>query len=95
MKSIGNGSPEQCAYNLLRISRGEVPYERLKGLSTATIDAPAAMATTDVEADAEWVVETYEPRVDVNSINLSASDISGGDFSIAADITVRKDEELE
>lgn len=91
MKATGNGKPEQCAYNLLRISRGEVPYERLKGLSTATIDVPAAIATTDAEADAEWVLETYEPRVDVDSIDLSASGISSGDFSIAADITVRKE----
>lgn len=26
MKSSGNGTPEQCAVNLLLITRGEVPY---------------------------------------------------------------------
>lgn len=96
MKPTGNGRPEQCVDNLLRISRGEVPYERLKGLSTSIVDSPSSRATMDAEADAEWVLETYEPRVEVNSIILSPGNAEDGHFSVDADITIRKEEkELE
>ena len=40
MRASGNGRPEQCAANLLKITRGEVPYDRLKGLGTSAIDGP-------------------------------------------------------
>ena len=33
MKASGNGAPEICVQNLLKTIRGEVPYERIKGLS--------------------------------------------------------------
>ena len=64
MKAYGNGLPETCALNLMRIVRGEVPYDRRRGRNSAFIDAPSK--TMDAAADAEWLLENYEPRVDVN-----------------------------
>lgn len=92
MKSSGNGRPEQCAQNLLRISRGEVPYDRLKGLSTASIDKPAKAANASLQTDAEWVLRTYEPRIDINSINVSLETILDSAFSLNADISVKRKE---
>ena len=46
-------------------------------------------------ADAEWLLEIYEPRVEINSIE--AGDPEGiGDFGIVADLSVNfNDEEDE
>ena len=85
MRAIGNGSPEVCAGNLLKITRGEVPYERVKGLDPRMIDRPYGIAEAEVQHDAEWLLETYEPRVGVNAINIAPADASGG-FEITADI---------
>ena len=52
MKASGNGSPETCASNLLRIVRGEVPYDRVRGRDGALVDQPNA--TDEAVADAEW-----------------------------------------
>lgn len=95
MKSSGNGSPDQCAINLLRISRGEVPYDRIKGLDSATIDSPASRGMGEAEADARWVLETYEPRIDVNVINVNAALAAAGDFNLAADIVLKEEEAVE
>ena len=61
MRASGNGSPEVCAANLLRIVRGEVAYDRVRGVDGTLIDKPNA--TDEAVADAEWVLETFEPRV--------------------------------
>lgn len=79
MKAHGNGAPEVCAYNLLRTVRGEVPYDRVRGLSGALIDGPNS--ATDSAADAEWVLETYEPRVEIEEISPDAEAAFSGDFS--------------
>ena len=55
MKAKGNGDPAQCVGNLLRLIRGEVPYERLKGLDPRLIDRPSSTAAQDLVADAEWL----------------------------------------
>lgn len=59
MRASGNGSPEVCAANLLRIVRGEVAYDRVRGVDGTLIDKPNA--TDEAVADAEWVLETFEP----------------------------------
>ena len=79
MKAHGNGAPEACAYNLLRTVRGEIPYDRVRGLSGALIDGPNG--AIDTAADAEWVLETYEPRVKVEGISSDAEAAYSGDFS--------------
>ena len=92
MKAHGNGTPETCASNLLRIVRGEIPYDRVRGRDGALVDQPNA--EDEAIADAEWVLETYEPRVSVESILAHPEAALTGDFSMIANIE-RKEEEEE
>ena len=80
MLSSGNSHPAVCALNLLRTFRGEVPYARTKGIDRALIDIPSTESWR-VRADAEWVIDSYEPRIDFYSIDLSVVDGPVGDFS--------------
>lgn len=80
MLSSGNSHPAVCALNLLRTFRGEVPYARTKGIDRALIDIPSTESWR-VRADAEWVIDSYEPRIDFDSIDLSAVDGQVGDFN--------------
>ena len=91
MKASGNGNPEQCALNLLRCVRGEVPYERLKGRSAELTDAPIS-SMSEVEADAQWVLGTYEPRFNVEKIDLAGM-IAAGDLNINANIRIIRERE--
>ena len=88
MKSSGNGKPEQCAANLLMMTQGEVPYERLKGLSAGLIDMPGALVTAEAGADIEWLLTTYEPRVDINSLDIEALPGAEGDYGINTGLAV-------
>lgn len=84
MKAKGNGDPQMCVSNLLRLIRGEVPYERLKGLDPKLIDKPSTRAGADLKADAQWLIENYEPRVKLSSIELEAAVAKVGAFNINA-----------
>lgn len=91
MKAHGNGKPETCASNLLRIVRGEVAYDRVRGRDGALVDQPNA--TDEAVADAEWVLETYEPRVDAENIIDSGEAVKNGEFALLVDIDRKEDEE--
>ena len=43
MKASGNAAPETCVQNLLKTIRGEVPYERIKGIDRTLIDKPLSL----------------------------------------------------
>ncbi len=86
MLSKGNGAPEVCVQNLLKTIRGEVPYERIKGLDRALIDAPSGDVVAEITADAQYVIKTYEPRVDVNNVKLEAATPTTGGFAVTAEI---------
>lgn len=90
MKGHGNGKPETCASNLLRLIRGEVPYDRVRGRDGGQIDQPNA--TDEVLADMEWVIETYEPRVEIDVVETNPDAAITGDFSSLVNIK-RKEEE--
>lgn len=94
MKAAGNGNPETCVANLLKIVRGEVPYSRLKGRDGMLIDQ--AGVDEDIIADAEQLIEEYEERVAVESIEMIREDVSDGDFLLIANIAnEEEDEEVE
>ena len=84
MKATGNGDPAQCVGNLLRLIRGEVPYERLKGLDPRLIDSPSSTAAEELAADAQWLIENYEPRAKLSSIDIGAELAKVGHFRINA-----------
>ena len=90
MRATGNGTPQVCANNLLRLFRGEVPYERVKGLDPRIVDSPASVADGRLRQDADWLVNTYEPRAEIRSITVSQSDAINGGFTITADIEVKE-----
>ena len=84
MKSSGNGNPATCVGNLLRLVRGEVPYERIKGIDPKLIDKPSSTAAEDLRADAQWLIENYEPRVNLSSVDLDSELAKIGHFNIRA-----------
>lgn len=86
MKASGNGTPQTCVQNLLKTTRGEVPYERIKGIDRTLIDQPSETAAPELVADAEFVVETYEPRVKLADVDLVALAAEVGGFEINAGI---------
>jgi phage baseplate assembly protein W len=86
MKASGNSDPATCVQNLLKTIRGEVPYERIKGIDRTLIDKPSGTAADNLAADVEFVVETYEPRVHLSSTELSALTAQTGDFALRARI---------
>lgn len=87
MRANGNGTPAVCADNLLKIVRGEVPYERVKGLNPRLVDRPLVEAEAELQQDAEWLISTYEPRVAVQGIRVAQQDGVAGGFSVTADVT--------
>lgn len=86
MRAKGNGAPQVCANNLLRLFRGEVPYERVKGLDPRTVDLPVLSATPKLRQDADWLIDTYEPRAQIRSLSVEQTDTSDGGFTVTADI---------
>lgn len=87
MRASGNGDPAVCVQNLLRTWRGEVPYERLKGLDPTPFDRPYGIARPAIEADAAWVVSTYEPRVTAQEAVMSNADLLHGDFNLTMSVS--------
>lgn len=87
MRAAGNGDTNVCVQNLLAITRGEVPFDRIRGLDGRAIDKPAADAADEIQQDAAWMLKTYEPRATVQSIQVSRGDAAGGEFSVTAEIT--------
>lgn len=85
MRATGNGAPNVCANNLLRMVRGECPMDRVKGLDPRMVGSPLPTATADLAQDAQWLIETYEPRVDFQGIDTSPGSASG-DIVITAKI---------
>ncbi|MGP1348521.1 MAG: hypothetical protein ACTTK0_02615 [Stomatobaculum sp.] len=92
MMASGNGTPQQCADNLLKTARFSVPYERIKGIDGGLVDTPAASAGAGLAADAEWLLETYEPRVEVNNIEVTNTD-EPDDFGLVADLSINTEED--
>lgn len=83
MLSSGNSNAEVTASNLIRISRGEVPYDRIKGIDGSLSDMPAEIIAGDIENDVRETIEEYEPRVDVKDVIISRKD---GRIEIEVDI---------
>ena len=91
MLSKNNSNPAVCVNNLMQIARGEVPYDRVKGISFAQLDVPIAQATDEIIEDAEWMLDTYEPRAEIDSIEVTPTDTPNGHFAITAKINTIKE----
>ena len=86
MRAHNNGDKAICVQNLLAIIRGEVPYDRLRGLDPRIVDKPAADAVAAAAQDAEWMLEIYEPRAVIDGISATQEDASEGAFRVTADV---------
>lgn len=86
MLSKNNSNPAVCINNLIQIARGEVPYDRVKGINFAQIDTPVAQLTGEIVDEAEWMLDTYEPRAEIDSIEVIPSDAPNGHFALIATI---------
>lgn len=84
MQANENGMPALCVANLLRTVRGEVPYQRMKGLDASYTDMPSSLLQPLIETDAEWLVEHYEPRAPLDSFSLTGELAKQGHFGIHA-----------
>ncbi len=86
MRSFGNGNPVICANNLVRISRGEVPFDRIKGVRLAELVRASLGEREDLIEDIKWAINTYEPRVNVDSVDLMVKDAAKGQVTVAVNI---------
>lgn len=84
MRASGNGNVTVCVNNLLRTFRGEVPYERLKGIDPRLIDQPTETVRAKVQQDARWLIETYEPRAALENVSVTYDKGAEGDLIITA-----------
>ncbi len=82
MLAVGNGTPQQCVFNLLSIVRGENPYERCKGMSAELSDQPLTKVMGEIVTEAIWNVKNYEPRADAEDINLVMDDVLKGRYLV-------------
>lgn len=89
MKASGNGDKAVCVQNLLAIVRGEVCFDRVRGLDPRIVDKPAGEAASEAINDAQWLLKTYEPRAEVDAIRLvdDESETASGIFKLQAEIT--------
>lgn len=84
MNKTGNGDKGQCVSNLLKITRGDVHLDQLRGIRADLIDMPTTTAEPYLRANVFWLVEHYEPRV--NSIDFTADIDKNGDIAAASAI---------
>lgn len=78
MRKNGNSRPDVCANNILSTIRGEVAYERVKGVDGRLHGQPMNTAASEAQTDAERQLEIFEPRIDVDHIEVTGNET--GDF---------------
>ena len=86
MRWRGNGDIAVCANNLLRMTRGEVPYERTKGIDPRLVDSPESDVELEIKQDAEWLLNTYEPRAKAKNIKIDGNGPGEGGFAVTVNI---------
>ena len=86
MLKSGNGDVKKCTENLVSIIRGEVAMERVQGIDARLIDKPSDTAKLEMKDDARWNIETYEPRVGIEKVNVTVGDAVNGVHNIGIEI---------
>lgn len=86
MRSSGNGKAAVCVNNLVRISRGEVPFDRIKGVRLAELTGRTLVEKDDLADDVKWMVKTYEPRINVDSVKVTVEDAENGQAAVTVSI---------
>lgn len=86
MLANGNGKKQTCVQNLLLIVRGEVCFDRIRGLDPRIIDRPSARGADEARRDALWTLKTYEPRAVIESVHVMQENAENGNFRVTANI---------
>lgn len=86
MRSSGNGNAMVCVNNLVRISRGEVPFDRIKGVRLAELTGKTLIEKDDLADDIKWMVKTYEPRINVDNVTVAINDANNGQATVTVSI---------
>lgn len=89
MLSQGNSNAEITARNLMKTYRGEVPYDRIRGIDGSFTDKPISQVIDDIDNDVRETIEEYEPRADVVDVNISASN---GKIEIGINIDIVREQ---
>lgn len=77
MRGSGNDDEAVCVANILNCKRGEVPYERMKGIDPLIFDKTLDDGELEFIEDAQWNVETYEQRVDFDNVQIEEGEQAG------------------
>ena len=85
MLSKGNSAVQRTVLNLLRTIRGECPMVRTKGIDRTIIDSPASESYR-LKQDADLVITKFEPRANLDSVNVDDLKALHGDLSVLAKI---------
>lgn len=76
------------ARNLLRLQKGEIPYDRMRGLDPALYDMPITQAQGIILAEVTRVL-AWEPDIRVLAARIvPTSDGTDGAFTIEAEVEV-------
>lgn len=85
MLSTGNGNITNCITNLLMTYKGEVPYARGKGVNSSTLNLPHTYIEQQLIADADEVIDAYEPRASTVSLKIDTSG-QDGDYKYTVNV---------
>ena len=85
MLASGNSSVVACSFNLVNIAQREVPFSRSKGMDPDIYDMPYSQVNTYLDESARDVLDAYEDRIDVETVELefTEADDDGGRFKVA------------
>lgn len=81
MKSTGNGTPQTCLQNILRMRRGEVRLDYMRGIDPSITDKPVTEAVPLLRANGYWLAANYEPRIVLNGIGTPDM-LAHGEFEL-------------
>lgn len=95
MLKTGNGDPKRCAENLIAIVRGEIPFDRVRGIDSQVVDRPAEDAKFELEQDALWNIENYEPRISVDDTEIDAEIPETGEYAIEIRVSETEEDDEE
>jgi hypothetical protein len=88
MLAEGNGTAQQCAFNLMSMIQGECPYDRCKGMDAAISDQPSTGALGSIVTATAWVLKYYEPRAQAGDIGLLVESALQGRYRIVSGMLV-------
>lgn len=71
MNRTGNSNVDTCVQNLLRLERGEIPLDQMRGIRAGITDMPSTQAVLLLQGSAYTCIECYEPRTNFGSLAVS------------------------